>query len=91
MGRLAGSKVRFDGIVGVGDTIPIGREKGAGVVRRQVACDASRPPARQRQAQCRAWGFPRTGWEARRYSARPVPHPDPLCATNDQAKPDGVS
>jgi hypothetical protein len=35
MGRVAGSMVSFKWIVGVGDTIPIGREERTGVDRRQ--------------------------------------------------------
>jgi hypothetical protein len=52
MGSLAGSKVSFEGIVGVGDTIPIGREKRVGVDSRQVKSIAMRQgrPARQWEA-----------------------------------------
>jgi hypothetical protein len=44
LGRLAGSKVSFEWTIGVGDTIPIGREKHVNVDRRQsqVACNAER-------------------------------------------------
>ena len=42
MGRLAGSKISFEWIVGVGDTIPIGREKGVGVDCRLVMSIAMR-------------------------------------------------
>jgi hypothetical protein len=37
MGRLAGSKISFEWIVGVGD-IPIGREKRVGVDSRRLQC-----------------------------------------------------